>query len=115
MPAGCLASLEAVPAAGWLQIMVLICMQEAGTGFASKPQTNDAEAGDIALDEEETPVVCVRVCLSLEAEARVARRGKKIVTSPGQTAAPLFQSWWRLHAGRNKSVRVVEHNSKSES
>ena len=80
---------EAVPTAGWLQIMVLICMQEAGTGFASKPQTDDAEAGDIALDEDETPVVCVRVCLSLEAEARVARRGKKIVTSPGQTAAPL--------------------------
>ena len=25
-------------------------MQEAGTGFASKPQTDDAEAGDIALD-----------------------------------------------------------------
>merc|ERR1711924_85091 len=33
-----------------LQIMVLTCMQEAGTGFASKPQTDDAEAGDIALD-----------------------------------------------------------------
>ena len=65
MPAGCLASLEAVPTAGWLQIIVLISMQEAGTGFASKPQTDDAEAGDIALDEEETPVVCVRVCLSL--------------------------------------------------
>merc|ERR1719455_48966 len=30
--------------------MVLTCMQEAGTGFASKPQTDDAEAGDIALD-----------------------------------------------------------------
>ncbi len=76
MPAGCLASLEAVPTAGWLQIIVLICMQEAGTGFASKPQTDDAEAGDIALDEEETPVVCVRVCVCLKADARVARRGK---------------------------------------
>ena len=92
MPAGCLASLEAVPTAGWLQIMVLICMQEAGTGFASKPQTDDAEAGDIALDEEETPVVCVRVCLSLKAEARAARRGGKIVTSPGQTTAPLLNA-----------------------
>ena len=50
VPAGCFASLEAVPTAGWLQIMVLTCMQEAGTGFASKPQTDDAEAGDIALD-----------------------------------------------------------------
>ena len=29
---------------------VLTCMQEAGTGFASKPQTDDAEPGDIALD-----------------------------------------------------------------
>jgi hypothetical protein len=50
VPAGCFASLEAVPTAGWLQIMVLTCMQEAGTGFASKPQTDDAEPGDIALD-----------------------------------------------------------------
>merc|ERR1719443_2023187 len=29
VPAGCFASLEAVPTAGWLQIMVLTCMQEA--------------------------------------------------------------------------------------
>merc|ERR1711988_546722 len=50
VPAGCFASLEAVPTAGWLQIMVLTCMQEAGTGFASKPQMGDAEPGDIALD-----------------------------------------------------------------
>merc|ERR1712127_763819 len=50
VPAGCFASLEAVPTAGWLQIMVLTCMQEAGTGFASKPQDPDGEAGDIALD-----------------------------------------------------------------
>merc|ERR1719265_625960 len=50
VPVGCFASLEAVPTAGWLQIMVLTCMQEAGTGFASKAQTDDAEAGDIALD-----------------------------------------------------------------
>merc|ERR1719277_1910706 len=50
VPAGCFASLEAVPTAGWLQIMLLTCMQESGMGFASKPQTEDAEAGDIALD-----------------------------------------------------------------
>merc|ERR1719231_151064 len=50
VPKGCFASLEAVPTAGWMQIMVLTCMQEAGTGFASKAQTDDAEAGDIALD-----------------------------------------------------------------
>merc|ERR1712100_871078 len=49
VPAGCFASLEAVPTAGWLQIMVLTCMQEAGTGFASKPQTDDAEPGVDAL------------------------------------------------------------------
>jgi len=30
--------------------MVLTCMQEAGTGFASKAQTDDAESGDFALD-----------------------------------------------------------------
>jgi len=50
VPAGCFASLEGIPTAGWLQIMVLTCMQECGTGFASKAQTDDAEAGDIALD-----------------------------------------------------------------
>ena len=50
VPTGCFSSLEAVPTAGWLQIMVLTCMQEAGTGFASKPQDPDGEAGDIALD-----------------------------------------------------------------
>ncbi|KAL3914248.1 MAG: hypothetical protein SGPRY_007690, partial [Prymnesium sp.] len=50
VPAGCFASLEAVPTAGWLQIMVLTCMQETGQGFASKPQDPDGEAGDIALD-----------------------------------------------------------------
>ena len=33
-----------------LIVEVLTCMQEAGTGFASKPQTDDAEPGDIALD-----------------------------------------------------------------
>ena len=48
VPVGCFASLEAVPTAGWLQIMVLTCMQETGQGFAS--QTDDAEAGDIAHD-----------------------------------------------------------------
>jgi light-harvesting complex I chlorophyll a/b binding protein 1 len=50
VPTGCFSSLEGVPTAGWLQIMVLTCMQEAGTGFASKAQTDDGEAGDIALD-----------------------------------------------------------------
>jgi len=40
VPTGCFSSLEAVPTAGWLQIMVLTCMQEAGTGFASKAQTD---------------------------------------------------------------------------
>ena len=46
VPAGCFASLEAIPTAGWLQIMLLTCMQETGMGFASKPQADDAEAGE---------------------------------------------------------------------
>merc|ERR1711918_203576 len=49
VPTGCFSSLEAVPTAGWLQIMLLTCMQETGQGFA-KAQTDDAEAGDIALN-----------------------------------------------------------------
>merc|ERR1711869_34556 len=74
VPAGCFASLEAVPTAGWLQIMVLTCMQEAGTGFASKPQDPDGEAGDIALDSwvrYDDPEVKT---FKLNAEARTAAR-----------------------------------------
>ena len=47
VPAGCFASLEAVPTAGWLQIMLLTCMQvylvrvNINTGEAS-PQTETA-------------------------------------------------------------------------
>merc|ERR1719155_104846 len=53
-PTGLLASLESVPTAGWLQIMLFCCMQETGAGSESsffalaKPQTVDGEAGDIA-------------------------------------------------------------------
>ena len=53
-PAGLLASLEAVPTAAWLQIMLFTCMQETGAGNESsffslaKAQTEDSEAGDIA-------------------------------------------------------------------
>merc|ERR1719460_2521825 len=53
-PSGLLASLEAVPTAGWLQIMLFTCMQETGAGQESsffslaKAQTVDGEAGDIA-------------------------------------------------------------------
>merc|ERR1719359_1875440 len=50
VPTGCFSSLEGVPTAGWLQIMALTCMQEAGTGFASKAQADGDIAGDIALD-----------------------------------------------------------------
>ena len=49
VPAGCFASLEAVPTAGWLQIMVLTCMQETGY-FYAEAQTDDKEPGDIATD-----------------------------------------------------------------
>ena len=40
VPTGCFASLEAVPTAGWLQIMVLICMQ-AGGGHRLRVQAPD--------------------------------------------------------------------------
>jgi len=46
-PTGLIASLEAVPTAGWLQIMLTTCMLETGN-FGSSPQTDDKEAGDIA-------------------------------------------------------------------
>jgi len=46
-PAGLIASLEAVPTVGWLQIMLTTCMIETGT-FASKAQLDDEEVGDIA-------------------------------------------------------------------
>merc|ERR1719424_459876 len=53
-PTGLFASLESMPTAAWLQIMLFTCMQETGAGNESsyfslaKPQTVDAEAGDIA-------------------------------------------------------------------
>jgi light-harvesting complex I chlorophyll a/b binding protein 1 len=53
-PTGLFASLESMPTAAWLQIMLFTCMQETGAGAESsffslaKPQTVDAEAGDIA-------------------------------------------------------------------
>ena len=53
-PTGLLASLESMPTAGWLQIMLFCCMQETGAGNESSffslasAQTVDAEAGDIA-------------------------------------------------------------------
>jgi hypothetical protein len=50
IPSGCFESLEAIPTAGWLQIMMLTCMQETGMGFAARPQTDDKDPGDIALD-----------------------------------------------------------------
>ena len=46
-PTGLIASLEAVPTVGWLQIMLTTCMLETGN-FGSSPQTDDKEAGDIA-------------------------------------------------------------------
>ena len=45
-PSGLFASLESVPTAGWLQIMIVSCMQETGY-FVSEAQTVDKEAGDI--------------------------------------------------------------------
>merc|ERR1719310_99814 len=45
-PTGLVASLEAVPTVGWLQIMLTMCMIETGT-FASKAE-GEGEVGDIA-------------------------------------------------------------------
>jgi hypothetical protein len=57
-PSGLLASLESVPTAGWLQIMLFTCMQETGAGGESSffslakyegyGAVGDREAGDIA-------------------------------------------------------------------
>jgi len=46
VPSGCLASLEALPTAGWLQIMLTTCMMETGY-FLYEPQTEDKAPGDI--------------------------------------------------------------------
>jgi light-harvesting complex I chlorophyll a/b binding protein 1 len=49
-PAGLLASLEAVPTAGWLQIMLTTCMMETGYflfDYEGYPNVGDKEAGDI--------------------------------------------------------------------
>lgn len=48
VPAGCFASLEAVPTFGWLQIMFFTCMQETGASPFAEAQTDDKEPGDIA-------------------------------------------------------------------
>merc|ERR1712063_140925 len=59
VPAGCFASLEALPTAGWLQIMLTTCMMETGY-FLYEAQTDDKEPGDIGgsswvrYDDEET-------------------------------------------------------------
>ena len=45
-PAGLFASLDAMPTAGWLQIMVTTCMMETGY-FLFEAQGSDKEAGDI--------------------------------------------------------------------
>ena len=49
VPSGALASLEALPTAAWLQIMVTTCMMETGY-FLYEAQTDDKEAGDIGGD-----------------------------------------------------------------
>merc|ERR1711990_527446 len=47
-PAGLFDSLNAVPVAGWLQIMLTMCMIETGQFPLARAQTDDAEVGDIA-------------------------------------------------------------------
>jgi len=46
VPSGCFASLEALPTAGWLQIMLVTCMAESGY-FLFEPQIAGGVAGDI--------------------------------------------------------------------
>merc|ERR1719393_412721 len=41
---------SAVPMFGWLQIMLFTCMQETGASPLAEAQTDDKEAGDIAID-----------------------------------------------------------------
>mmetsp|Transcript_27217 Transcript_27217/g.45318 ORF Transcript_27217/g.45318 Transcript_27217/m.45318 type:complete len:223 (-) Transcript_27217:368-1036(-) len=57
IPTGCLASLEAFPTAGWLQIMIVTCMTETGAIAASgisplfgTVQSADKAPGDIGGD-----------------------------------------------------------------
>jgi len=50
VPTTCFGSLEAVPTFGWLQIMLFTCMQETGASPFAEAQTDDKEAGDIAID-----------------------------------------------------------------
>ena len=50
VPTGCFSSLEAVPTAGWLQIMLTTCMMETGYflfDYEGYPNVGDREAGDI--------------------------------------------------------------------
>lgn len=50
MPAGCFASLEAVPTAGWLQIMITTCMMETGYflfEYEGYPNVGKKAPGDI--------------------------------------------------------------------
>ena len=53
VPSGALASLEALPTAAWLQIMVTTCMMETGYflfDYEGYPNVGDREAGDIGGD-----------------------------------------------------------------
>jgi len=50
VPAGCLASLEALPTAGWLQIMLTTCMMETGYfifEYEGYPNVGEKAPGDI--------------------------------------------------------------------
>ena len=66
VPAGCFASLEALPPAGWLQLMLTTCMMETGY-FLFAAQTEDKESGDIGgdswvrYDDEETKTFTLNV------------------------------------------------------
>merc|ERR1719293_125006 len=53
VPSGCFASLEALPTAGWLQIMLTTCMMETGYflfEYEGYPNVGDKAPGDIGGD-----------------------------------------------------------------
>jgi hypothetical protein len=53
VPAGCFASLEALPTAGWLQIMAVTCMMETGYflfEYEGYPNVGEKAPGDIVGD-----------------------------------------------------------------
>merc|ERR1719333_211957 len=105
-PTGLIASLESMPTFAWLQIMLFCCMQETGAGNESsffalaKPQTVDAEAGDIAgigwvrYDDPETKT------FKLNAERQNGRRRCSASPAASSTSSSASTALPDLRHGR---------------